>query len=143
MRSLVWSKILRAEPRTPTTVAKGLEAIENARAKPHQLIEDLLDMIRITSGKLRLDIQPVRPAAFIEEACDPVKDRGGHEEIRLERVFDASSCPISGDPVRLKQVCLEPVVECVKFTPHGGRVRVTLERRRLHCDQRGGHGMRG
>ena len=125
---LGWSKILRSGAKDTNDLAKGLEAIErNARAQT-QLIEDLLDMSRITSGKLRLDIQPVRPASFIEEAVDTVKTAADSKEIRLERVLDPSVGPISGDPVRLKQVIWNLLSNAIKFTPHGGRVRVTLER---------------
>ncbi len=125
---LGWSKILRTGAKDANDLAKGLEAIErNARAQT-QLIEDLLDMSRITSGKLRLDIQPIRPAAFIEEAVDTVKTAADTKEIRLERVLDPSVGPISGDPVRLKQVVWNLLSNAIKFTPHGGRVRVTLER---------------
>jgi len=125
---LGWSKILRSGAKDTNDLAKGLEAIErNARAQT-QLIEDLLDMSRITSGKLRLDIQPVRPASFIEEAVDTVKTAADTKEIRLERVLDPSVGPISGDPVRLKQVVWNLLSNAIKFTPHGGRVRVTLER---------------
>ena len=125
---LGWSKILRSGAKDTNDLAKGLEAIErNARAQT-QLIEDLLDMSRITSGKLRLDMQPVRPASFIEEAVDTVKTAADTKEIRLERVLDPSVGPISGDPVRLKQVVWNLLSNAIKFTPHGGRVRVTLER---------------
>jgi PAS domain S-box-containing protein len=125
---LGWSKILRTGAKDTNDLAKGLEAIErNARAQT-QLIEDLLDMSRITSGKLRLDIQPVRPASFIDEAVDTVKTAADTKEIRLEKVLDASVGPISGDPVRLKQVVWNLLSNAIKFTPHGGRVRVTLAR---------------
>jgi PAS domain S-box-containing protein len=129
---LGWSKILRTSAKDANDLAKGLEAIErNARAQT-QLIEDLLDMSRITSGKLRLDIQPIRPATFIEEAVDTVKTAADSKEIRLERVLDPSVGPISGDPVRLKQVVWNLLSNAIKFTPHGGRVRVTLERANGH-----------
>ena len=131
---LGWSKILRTGAKDANDLAKGLEAIErNARAQT-QLIEDLLDMSRITSGKLRLDIQPVRPAAFIEEAVDTVKTAADTKEIRLEKVLDPSVGPISGDPVRLKQVVWNLLSNAIKFTPHGGRVRVTLERANAYVE---------
>ena len=131
---LGWSKILRSGAKDTNDLAKGLEAIErNARAQT-QLIEDLLDMSRITSGKLRLDIQPVRPAAFIEEAVDTVKTAADTKEIRLERVFDASVGPISGDPVRLKQVVWNLLSNAIKFTPHQRRqaLRHRVELRDAH-----------
>jgi PAS domain S-box-containing protein len=125
---LGWSKILRSSSKDPIDLAKGLEAIErNARAQT-QLIEDLLDMSRITSGKLRLEIQPVRPSTFIDEAVDTVKTAADAKEIRLERVLDPTIGPISGDPVRLQQVVWNLLSNAIKFTPQGGRVRVTMER---------------
>ena len=91
-------------------------------------------MSRITSGKLRLDIQPVRPAAFIEEAVDTVKTAADAKEIRLRSVLDPSVGPISGDPVRLQQIVWNLLSNAIKFTPQGGRVRVTLERANAYVE---------
>jgi signal transduction histidine kinase/ActR/RegA family two-component response regulator len=124
---LGWSKILRNNSKNAEDMTRGLEAIErNARAQT-QLIDDLLDMSRITSGKLRLDLQPIRPADVITQAVDTVKTAADAKEIRLERVLDPSIEPMSGDPVRLQQVVWNLLSNAIKFTPQGGRVRVTLE----------------
>jgi signal transduction histidine kinase/ActR/RegA family two-component response regulator len=131
---LGWSKILRNNSKNADDLTKGLEAIErNARAQT-QLIDDLLDMSRITSGKLRLDLQPIRPADVVTQAVDTVKTAADAKEIRLERVLDPSIEPISGDPVRLQQVVWNLLSNAIKFTPKGGRVRVTLENVNSHVE---------
>ena len=84
----------------------------------------MLDVSRITSGKLRLDIQPVDPAAMIDGALDAVKHAAAAKNIHISRILDASTCIISGDPGRLQQVMWNLVTNAVKFTPKGGKITV-------------------
>jgi CheY-like chemotaxis protein/two-component sensor histidine kinase len=107
---------------------QGLLTIErNARVQT-QLIEDLLDMSRIISGKLRLDIQRALPASFIEAAINSVKPAADAKGIRLEQILDAHAGPVAGDPSRLQQVVWNLLSNAIKFTPKGGRVQVILKR---------------
>ena len=99
-----------------------------------QLIEDLLDMSRITSGKLRLDIQPIAPIGFIEAAIETVKPAADAKGIRLEKFLDPLAGPISGDPDRLQQVVWNLLSNAIKFTPKEGRVQVLLERVSSHIE---------
>jgi PAS domain S-box-containing protein len=125
---LGWSQVLRTGPQNETDYVKGLETIErNARIQT-QLIEDLLDMSRITSGKIRLDIQTVHPLGFIEAAVETVRPAADAKGIRLERMLDPAAGPISGDPGRLQQVVWNLVSNAIKFTPKDGRVQILLER---------------
>ena len=125
---LGWSQVLRSTAKNAADRAKGLEAIErNARAQT-QLIEDLLDMSRITSGKLRLDIQTIQPASVIEAALETVAPAAAAKGIRLEKLLDPSAGPILGDPSRLQQVVWNLLSNAIKFTPQGGEVRVLLQR---------------
>ena len=120
---LGWSQVLRTGRKGEADYLKGLETIErNARIQT-QLIEDLLDMSRITSGKLRLDVQPTDPAAFIEAAIETVTPAADAKGIRLEKVLDRSGTPISGDPARLQQVVWNLLSNAIKFTPKHGRIQ--------------------
>ena len=134
---LGWSQLLKRdghEQIDPETLAEGLAVIErNARAQT-QLIEDLLDMSRIISGKIRLDTQLVNPISFIEAAIETVKPAAEARGIRLQTVLDANAGPISGDPNRLQQVVWNLLSNAIKFTPRGGRVQVLLERVNSHVE---------
>ena len=122
---LGWSQVLRSNPGDRADLLKGLETIErNARVQT-QLIEDLLDMSRITSGKLRLDIQSLQPVSFIEAAVETVKPAADAKGIRLEKLLDPAAGPISGDPGRLQQVVWNLLSNAIKFTPRDGRVQMS------------------
>jgi CheY-like chemotaxis protein/two-component sensor histidine kinase len=125
---LGWALILRRSENGISEFQKGLEVIErNARAQT-QLIEDLLDMSRIISGKIRLDIQPVEPFSFIEAAIETVRPVADARGIRLDQLLDPAAGPISGDPNRLQQVVWNLLSNAIKFTPRGGRVQIVLHR---------------
>jgi len=129
-----WAQILRTRPTDRDQLAKGLETIErNARVQA-QLIEDLLDMSRITSGKLRLDIQRLHPASVVENAVETVRTAADAKGIRLEKFLDPSAGPISGDPGRLQQVMSNLLSNAIKFTPRGGKVQVLLQRVNSHVE---------
>ena len=131
---LGWSQILRRGGRGEADLQKGLDTIErNARAQT-RLIEDLLDLSRITSGKVRLDAQPLEPAAFVEAALETVKPAADAKGVRLESVLDRDAGPISGDPHRMQQVVWNLLSNAIKFTPKGGKVHVTLGRVNSHVE---------
>jgi PAS domain S-box-containing protein len=125
---LGWAQILRGNDVGPEDVEHGLDTIErNARAQA-QLIGDLLDVSRIVSGKLRLDLRTVDLPPIVEaaiEACRPAADAKG---VQLDRFLDASAGPVDGDPDRLQQVVWNLISNAVKFTPRGGRAEVLLRR---------------
>jgi PAS domain S-box-containing protein len=123
-----WTQILRAAPPTPDDLAEGLAIIDrNARVQT-QIIEDLLDMSRIISGKVRLDVQRVDVTGVIRAAVETVRPAADAKGIRVSTVLDPLAGPVSGDPNRLQQVFWNLLSNAVKFTPRGGRVHVTLER---------------
>jgi len=123
-----WTQVLRRRAMDDDEIRQGLETIErNARVQA-RLIEDLLDMSRITSGKVRLDVQPVDPVSFIEAAVDAVRPAADARGIRLEKMLDPAAGPISGDPRRLQQVIWNLLSNAIKFTPKDGTVQVLLER---------------
>ena len=131
---LGWSQVLRRGARGEADFNKGLEAIErNARVQT-QLIEDLLDMSRITSGKVRLDIQPIEPVSVIEASIETVKPAAEVKGIRIEKLLDSAAGPISGDPNRLQQILWNLLSNAIKFTPKGGKVQILLARVNSHVE---------
>ena len=131
---LGWAQVLRLGTRSEADLRQGLETIErNARIQT-QLIEDLLDMSRITSGKLRLDVQALDPASFIEAAIETVRPAAEAKGVRLEKVLDPAAAPVSGDASRLQQVVWNLLSNAIKFTPKGGKVQVLLERVNSHVE---------
>jgi PAS domain S-box-containing protein len=130
---LGWAQVLRYSATDPD-LAKGLETIERNARIQKQLIEDLLDMSRITSGKLRLDIQPVQPVAFVEAAIETIRPAANAKGIRLETILDPTAGPVSGDPQRLQQVIWNLLSNAIKFTPKDGKVQVVLERVNSHIE---------
>lgn len=125
---LGWAHILRQRSVSETDLHQGLETIERSARVQAQLIEDLLDMSRITSGKVRLDVQQVLPFAFVEAAIDTVRPAAEAKGIRIEKLLDPGAGPISGDPNRLQQVVWNLLSNAIKFTPRGGKVQVLLSR---------------
>jgi signal transduction histidine kinase len=111
--------------------ADGRQAVEvierNARLQT-KLIEDLLDVSRIISGSLRLQMRPLVPGPVIEAAVAGARPAAQAKKIRLDLELRPSTATISGDPDRLQQIVSNLLVNAVKFTPEGGRVQVRLER---------------
>jgi signal transduction histidine kinase/CheY-like chemotaxis protein len=125
---LGWAQVLRRGGRDQNDLAKGLQTIErNARAQA-QLIEDLLDMSRITSGKVLLDMQVVGPSGFIDAAIETVRPAADAKNIRIEKHYDVDPGLIAGDPARLQQVVWNLLSNAIKFTPRDGLVEVVLAR---------------
>lgn len=130
---LGWSQILAMRP-DDSVIAQGLEVIQrNARAQT-QLIEDLLDMSRIASGKVRLDVQLVELSSVVEAAVDSVRPTADQKEIQLRKIIDPRAGSVSGDPTRLQQVVWNLLTNAIKFTPKGGCVEVLLQRVNSHIE---------
>ena len=124
---LGWSNILRDGPNSPADLVEGLEIIErNARAQA-RIVEDLLDMSRIVSGKVRLDVQRFDLVPVLEAALETVRPAAAAKRIRLQAVLDPVARPLSGDPNRLQQVFWNLLSNAIKFTPREGCVQVRLQ----------------
>jgi PAS domain S-box-containing protein len=131
---LGWAHMLRTGQFGDEDAAKALETIErNARAQG-QLIDDLLDVSRIITGKLRIDVRPVDPNSFIESAIEALRPAAEAKGVRVQRIMDTGVVSVSGDPVRLQQVVWNLLSNAIKFTPRGGRVQVRLERVNSHIE---------
>lgn len=132
---LGWAVMLRSGVgMDAATRQRALEAIERgARAQRH-LIDDLLDLARITSGRLRLEVQPVDLIPVLEAAIDSLRPTADAKQIRLEVILDPDVGQVSGDPDRLQQVAWSLLSNAIKFTEKGGRVQVRLERVNSHVE---------
>lgn len=131
---LGWSQLLATGQIPKEDVAQGLESIErNARAQT-QLIEDLLDMSRIISGKLRLDVQWTDISSVVDQTVESVRPTADAKQIRLRKILDPHPGPVSGDPTRLQQVFWNLLTNAIKFTPKGGTVDVLLQRVNSHLE---------
>lgn len=131
---LGWASLLKADSLDPEEVAEGIDVIERNSRLQAQLIEDLLDVSRIISGKLRLDVQRVALPDVIEAAMAAVMPAAEAREIRIQKVLDHGTGPVAGDPDRLQQVLWNLLSNAVKFTPKGGRIQVLLERVNSHVE---------
>jgi PAS domain S-box-containing protein len=125
---LGWTNILQRGSIQSEELKQGLETIErNARIQA-QIIEDLLDMSRIISGKVRLEVQETDLRAILNESIETLRVTAEAKSVRLQAVMDSFAGPISGDPNRLRQVFWNILHNAIKFTPRGGKVQVRLER---------------
>ena len=131
---LGWARMLRLGQLSSEHTAKALDTIErNARAQA-QLVDDLLDVSRIMTGKLRMDVRPSDPNAFIDAAVESVRPAAEAKGVRVVKVMDTGAVAIPGDPVRLQQVVWNLLSNAIKFTPRGGRVQITSERVNSHLE---------
>lgn len=125
---LGWSTMLNQNKLDAATASRGIESIErNAKAQA-QLIEDLLDVSRIISGKVRLDIKSVILTPIIDEALDAVRPAAEAKSIRLNVSIDPAAEYLRADPARLQQVIWNLLSNSIKFTAAGGEVNVTCRR---------------
>jgi PAS domain S-box-containing protein len=123
-----WARMLYDDTIGADLRRRAVDAIfRNARAQL-QLVEDLIDMSRIITGNMRLDVGPVDLAAVIEAALDTVRPAAVAKEIRLEARLESPDVTISGAADRLQQVVWNLLINAVKFTPRGGRVEIELRR---------------
>ena len=125
---LGWVGMLRSGRLDESTTAHALEVFERNAKSQAQLVEDLLDVSRIISGKLRLDVHPVDISSVIQSAVDVVRAAADAKEVRLQIILEPQSVPVSGDQGRLQQVIWNLLSNAVKFTEKGGRVEVRVVR---------------
>ena len=123
---LGWIGVLKQQ-QSPDTLAKAIDVIDRNSRRQSQMVDDLLDVSRIMSGKLRLDVQRVDVASVIEEAVASAQPAADAKGVRLVKVL-GSAAIIQGDPGRLQQIVWNLVSNAIKFTPRGGLVQVTLRK---------------
>jgi PAS domain S-box-containing protein len=131
---LGWASLLRAGNLGEKDALQAIETIERSARAQAQLIEDLLDVSRIITGKLRLDVRPVMVASVVESAITSVTPTADAKGVRIQAVLDPNAGPVSGDAARLQQVAWNLLSNAIKFTPRGGRVQVRVERINSHIE---------
>ncbi len=123
---LGWTRLLRSSPLNQSMLMKSLETIERNATLQAKLVQDLLDISRVTAGKISLNIEPVELQEVIENAIATVRQSLQSKDIQLECMLDPLPTTLEGDPDRLQQIVLNLLTNAVKFTPQGGRIEVHL-----------------
>ena len=130
-----WARMLRTgriqgEPQ----ITRALDVIERNANAQVQLVDDLLDVSRVITGKMRLDVRRVELTGVVEAALDAVRPAAEAKGIRLQSVLDPRAGPVTGDPDRLQQIVWNLLINAVKFTPKGGQIQVHLQRVDSHVE---------
>jgi len=129
-----WSEMLGNPKLDPVTSLRAIEVIRRNARIQRQMVDDLLDVSRIITGKLRLTVQPVDLATIAIAAVDGLRPAAEAKEIRVQLQLDAPAGHVSGDPDRLQQVAWNLISNAIKFTPRGGRVIVSLAHIASHVE---------
>jgi len=130
---LGWSSVLRESRRDEKVLAQGLEAIDRNAHVQAQLIDDLLDVSRIVSGKLNLDVRPLDVCSVTRAAIAVVQPAADAKGITLDLWAQPGLGAISADSARLQQIVWNLLSNAVKFTPHDGKIHVRVERDRTNA----------
>ena len=123
-----WVHMLRTGRLAEADQRRALETIERNAKAQQQIIEDILDVSRIMTGKLRLELTPVNVVEAVEAAIEALRPLMEAKEQRLVRVMESPGITVLGDRNRLQQVFWNLVSNAIKFTPKGGRINVSLKR---------------
>jgi len=131
---LTWTQLLRSGTLDKAKFDRGLEVIERNVVSLSELIDDLVDVSRVVSGKFRLDVRPVDLGPVIKTAVESQRPAIDAKQIRLSLVLDERTGMTSGDSERLQQVMGNLLSNAIKFTPKGGRVQITMGRAESHLE---------
>ena len=123
---LGWASMIRNGEVEGPNVPRAIETIERNARSQARLIDDLLDVSRIITGNLRLDLHPLNLAPIVEAALDALRPTADVKGIRLQTRFVPEECLVKGDPNRLRQVIWNLLSNAIKFTQRGGSVSVDL-----------------
>ena len=129
-----WATLMREHRTRPEDYQRGLEAIDRNVRIQTQIVNDLLDMSRIISGKIHLEIQPLYLHDVVGQAIEAVRQTAAAKSIRILPLLDSRLGLVRGDPNRLQQALWNLLSNAIKFTPKGGRVQVVLERVNSHAE---------
>lgn len=124
---LGWLPVLRAGRLNAEESARALETIEKSARTQNQLINDLLDVAGIVTGKHRLEIHRVELGRIIKTAIESLSPAAKAKEIQIEKALDSAEVFVAGDANRLQQIAWNLLSNAIKFTPAGGHMRVQLE----------------
>lgn len=131
---LGWAHMMRLGKLNEANTERAVETIYRNAKSQSQLVADLLDVSRIISGKLRLDVRTVDLISIVNAAIDSIRPAADAKSIRLQTMMDPAAGPISGDADRLQQIVWNLLTNAVKFTPKGGRIQVKLQRIDSHVE---------
>lgn len=131
---LGWAHMMRLGKLNDANMERAVETIYRNAKSQSQLVADLLDVSRIISGKLRLDVRTVDLISIVNAAIDSIRPAADAKSIRLQTIMDPAAGPISGDADRLQQIVWNLLTNAVKFTPKGGRIQVKLQRIDSHVE---------
>jgi signal transduction histidine kinase/ActR/RegA family two-component response regulator len=131
---LGWAQMLRSNMLNEADFARALEIIERNAQAQNKLIDDLLDISRIITGKLRLDVRPVDLVGIVTAVIEALRPTAEVKAIRLHSLLDPQGGRVSGDSDRLQQVVWNLLSNAIKFTPKGGQVQVRVERINSHVE---------
>lgn len=131
---LGWAHMMRLGKLTPANTERAVETIYRNAKSQAQLVADLLDVSRIISGKLRLDVRTVDLINIVNAAIDSIRPAVDAKGIRLQIMLDPAGGPISGDADRLQQIVWNLLTNAVKFTPKGGKIQVKVQRIDSHVE---------
>jgi len=129
-----WATLIERGQLGEAQVRRAVQIIVRNVNAQIRLVDDLLDMARVVSGRMRLVVQPVDLRDLIEDALEAVRPAAEAKGIRLQPVLEAPGLLVSGDPGRLQQIMWNLLENAVKFTPRDGRVQVQLQRVRSHVE---------
>ncbi len=127
-------RLLKAGAITPEKAHQALDVIDRNAASLAQIVEDVLDVSRIISGKTRLEVQPIDLNTLLHDALASVTPAIEAKGLRLQLLCDSQVGPVSGDADRLRQVIWNLLSNATKFTPRGGRIQLRLERINSHVE---------
>jgi PAS domain S-box-containing protein len=131
---LGWATLLRDRKVSAQDHERGLETIERNVRVQGQIVNDLLDMSRIVSGKVHLEVHPLYLHEVVNNAIETVRQSASAKNVRIQPLLDSAIGMVRGDPNRLQQVLWNLLSNAVKFTPSGGRVQIVLERVNSHVE---------
>jgi PAS domain S-box-containing protein len=123
---LGWASLVRNGEVEGPNVDRALETIERNARSQARLIDDLLDVSRIITGNLRLDLRPIDLAPIVDAAIDGLRPTAGAKQIHVHSHSDTKGCLVRGDPNRLRQIIWNLLLNAIKFTPRAGSVTVRL-----------------
>ena len=129
-----WARVLGTKEMPKADEQRALAAIERNAHAQTRLIDDLLDVSRAISGKLRLEMRQVNLADILNAAAETVTPALQAKGIKFEAQFDSEAPAVAGDPDRLQQVVWNLLSNAIKFTPEGGTVRLHLRRAGAHVE---------
>jgi PAS domain S-box-containing protein len=130
---LGWSRLLRSKQLSETDRERAIQIIQRNAESQSKLIEDLLEVSRIITGKLKIEFKPVTFADIVDTIINSLRPAADAKHLQLETAIDPAAGPILGDPARLQQIITNLLSNAIKFTPEGGRIEIQLQRIDSHA----------